>query len=86
MSSPRVGLIVSATFEISGTLLIIPSGSSATETVPAPELFFSNSGTLAKRPGYDVNQFLIPLLPKSTFTEVLLISSLFASPVTSNPE
>ena len=78
--------MVSATSEISGTLLIIPSGSSATETVPDPALYFSNSGTFAKRPGYDVNHFLIPLSPKNTFTEVSLISFLFASPVTSNPE
>ena len=40
ISSPNVSLIVPATFDIRGTLLIIPSGSSATETVPAPEAAF----------------------------------------------
>ena len=37
ISRPNVGLTVPTTFEIKGTLLIIPSGSSATDTVPAPD-------------------------------------------------
>ena len=65
MSSPRVGLIVPATLDISGTLLIIPSGSSATDTVPAPAAASSNSETLANRPGYWISQSLgFLFLPK----------------------
>ena len=51
ISRPNVGLTVPATFEIKGTLLIIPSGSSATETVPAPDAALSNSVTFANSPG-----------------------------------
>ena len=82
-----MGLTVPATSEINGTRLIIPSGSSATETVPAPDAACSNSVTLANSPGYDINQFVgFLFLPKKTFTDVSLISSLLASPVTSSPE
>ena len=54
-----------ATFDIRGTLLIIPSGSSATETVPAPEAACSNSVTFANKPGYLMSQSLgFLFLPK----------------------
>ena len=66
---------------IKGTLLIIPSGSSTTDTVPAPEAAFSNSVTLANKPGYLISQSLgFLFLPKKTFTDVSFISFLFASP------
>ena len=76
-----MGLTTPATFDIKGTRLIIPSGSSATETVPAPEAAFSNSVTFASKPGYLISQSLgFLFLPRKTFTDVSLISFLFASP------
>ena len=52
-----MGLILLSILVTIGILLIIPSGSSDKEMIPAPELAFSNSGTLANSPGYCFNHF-----------------------------
>ena len=66
---------------------MIPSGSSATETVPAPAAAFSNSPTFASNPGYEINQFFgSELFPRKTFTDESFILSRLASPSTSKPE